>query len=77
MVLTPIRPALEERLCRRRWTYLTELFFLAGAYLTAVLSLLSYVHFEAGTGRPSRLQMVLIGVPVVILYYLSLRTAHG
>lgn len=75
--MTPIRPAPEDWLNRRRSTYPTELFLLAGAYLAAVVSLLSYVHFDTGTGRPSRLQLVLMGVPVIILYYLSLRTAHG
>lgn len=77
MVLTSSRLPAQDRLGRRRWRYPPELLLLAGAYLTAVASLVSYVHFDAGTGRPSRLQMALIGVPVIILYYLSLRSAHG
>ena len=54
-----------------------EVVLLAVAYLSAVASLLAYVVVDGGTGMPSRLDLVLMGVPIGIFLYLSLRSPPG
>lgn len=65
----------------RRWwptgTGSPQIVLLATAYLAAIASILSYMHFNAGTGMPSRLQMVLMLLPVAIVFYLALRSRDG
>lgn len=43
------------------------------AYLSAVASVASYVVFNAGQGDPTRLQILLITVPVIIIYHLAMK----
>ncbi len=62
---------------QRWWTTGTDsrqIILLATAYLAALASILSYMHFNAGTGMPTRLQMVLMLLPVAIVFYLALRS---
>ena len=51
-----------------------QIVLLALAYLAAIVSILSYVHFNAGTGMPTRLQMALMLLPIAIIFYLGLRS---
>ena len=61
---------------RTRWRLRgTDLdLLLAGvAYAAAVASLLAYLFVSGGHGRPTRLQFLLVVVPVAVLYGLSIR----
>lgn len=47
------------------------------AYVSAGASLGSYLLLNGGTGDPTRLELVLLLVPLVLLWRLSLRSAWG
>jgi len=53
------------------WSNNRQLALLLVAYLSALASILSYVVFNSGTGSPTKLQILLMVVPVCILYYLG------
>lgn len=54
-----------------------RLLLVAVAYLSAIVSLVSYTYFDGGTGTPGRLQMGLMALTVFIIYYLSVRSSEG